>query len=126
MLKIIVVDDHSYFRQSLVAFLKETSLLEVVAEARNGKEAVELAERLRPQMVIMDIRMPDMDGIEACRAIKKIHPQISVLLYTMYDIDICSNYGGTLADYCLHKDKVYEELPGIIREFVQKMLSDLP
>jgi YesN/AraC family two-component response regulator len=73
-LKILVVDDHDIIRRGLKDLLTAKSGWEVCAEAKTGKEAVALAEQLKPQIVVMDISMPDLNGLEAARRIHKALP----------------------------------------------------
>ena len=69
VIRIVLVDDHSVVRAGLKAVLKQAPDISVVGEASNGKEAVAMAERLKPDVVIMDLSMPDMDGASATKAI---------------------------------------------------------
>jgi DNA-binding NarL/FixJ family response regulator len=80
-----VVDDHHLVVEGLRAVLSTDSTIEVVGEAHTGREAVGCAELLRPDIILMDIRMPDMDGISATRQVKQIVPSISVIMLTMYE-----------------------------------------
>jgi DNA-binding NarL/FixJ family response regulator len=83
--KIIIADDHPLVRESLRQMLRGHSDLEVVAEASDGSEVVELCRRLHPELVLMDIRMPKMDGIEATRQIKRESPSTIVLVLTAFE-----------------------------------------
>jgi len=85
MIKIILVDDHSIFRESLKRLLVAEKIADVVAEARNGKEFLEIIEKITPDLVLMDIAMPIMDGVEATkRAIEK-YPNLQILALSMFD-----------------------------------------
>ncbi|MFC1907332.1 response regulator [Chloroflexota bacterium] len=84
-IKIIVVDDHVVVRQGTCKLLEEENDLEVVAEAGDGEEAVKLAVELSPDVAILDIAMPKMDGIEATRQIKACCPNVNVLILSAYD-----------------------------------------
>lgn len=84
---LLIADDHLVVRAGLQQLLSGEAGFEVVGEAKNGAEAVHLAERLRPDLVLMDLRMPEMDGAEATRAIKRQHPDTQVLVLTTYDSD---------------------------------------
>ena len=83
--RILLTDDHILVRDGLHRMLSLTPELEVIGEASNGREAVELCRTLRPDVVLMDINMPLMDGLAATRAIKREHPNIAVLMVTMYE-----------------------------------------
>jgi DNA-binding NarL/FixJ family response regulator len=83
--RIIIADDHPLFRSALGHTLEVHPDLEVVAEAANGQEAVELCRRLRPELVLMDLRMPVMDGVAATHAIKREFPESLVLILTAVD-----------------------------------------
>lgn len=84
---ILIADDHPLLRQSLRNILDEQTDFQVVAEACDGEEAVRLANQLEPDVVIMDIGLPKLDGLEATRQIKAIHPNIVVLVLTVYGDD---------------------------------------
>lgn len=81
----LIVDDSPRSRAGLRALLTTSPQVEVVAEACTGCEAVEQVEQYHPDVVLMDVRMPDMDGVTATRYIKKKWPQIRIVLLTMYD-----------------------------------------
>ena len=83
--RIIVADDHPLFRSAIRHTLEVHPDLEVVGEAANGQEAVELCRRLRPELVLMDLRMPVMDGVAATQAIKTEFPDTFVLILTAVD-----------------------------------------
>ncbi|MFC2012482.1 response regulator [Chloroflexota bacterium] len=84
-IRILIADDHAVVREGTRRFLEED--LEVVAEAADGEEAIRLAGDLNPDIVIMDIAMPNIDGIEATRQIKQQYPAVSVLILSAYDDD---------------------------------------
>jgi len=86
-IKILIADDHAVVREGTRRILEQDQRLEVVAEAGDGEEAVRLATNLKPDVAIIDIAMPNIDGIEATRQIKALCPDITVLILTAYDDD---------------------------------------
>lgn len=116
MINIIIVDDHIFFRNTLKDYLGGIGGVEVVAEAGNGLEAVEFAKKLAPQLVLMDIRMPRLNGVEACEIIKQALPNTRIVLYTMYEPEMYCQGEVTSADVCLPKDRLFDEIPTIIKE----------
>jgi NarL family two-component system response regulator LiaR len=85
--RILVADDHPLLRQALCQVFSGQKDMEVVGQAGDGEEAVNLASQLKPDIVVMDIMMPKFDGIEASRQIKKIAPNTAILILTAYDDD---------------------------------------
>jgi DNA-binding NarL/FixJ family response regulator len=83
----MVVDDHPIVRQGLVSVLEDEADLEVVGEAGTGREALNLAQRLAPDVVLLDLEMPELDGIEAIPQLLKARPSLGVLVFTAYDTD---------------------------------------
>ncbi len=87
MMRLIIADDHPVFRQGLRALLGAVPEVEVVAEAVDGGEAVRLAVELRPDVVVMDLNMPGVNGVEATRRITSEAPEVGVLVLTMFEDD---------------------------------------
>ncbi len=83
--RLLIADDHDLVREGLLAVLEGEPDLQVVGEAKNGREALEVCRTLRPDLVLMDVRMPEMDGLAATRAIKEELPQTSVVMVTMHE-----------------------------------------
>jgi DNA-binding NarL/FixJ family response regulator len=83
--KVLIADDHALVREGIAAFLKISDEFEIVAEASDGLEAIEKANRLCPDIVIMDINMPKLGGLEATVEIKKLRPETKVLVLTQYE-----------------------------------------
>ena len=86
-IRLFLADDHTVVRQGLAKLLDAEPDLEVIGEAENGREAVKQAEKLRPDVVIMDIAMPLMNGIEATRQIVRLAPRPKVIILSMYTHD---------------------------------------
>ncbi|MFP3918815.1 response regulator transcription factor [Lysinibacillus telephonicus] len=84
MIRVLIADDHHVVRRGLLFFLKTQKDIEVVGEAKNGQEAVELVEALQPDIVLMDLVMPEMDGIQATKKIKSKWPNIAILMLTSF------------------------------------------
>jgi DNA-binding NarL/FixJ family response regulator len=86
-IRVLLADDHDILRDGLRALLEMADDIQVVGEARTGREAVEETERLRPDVVLMDITMPELDGVEACRRIRQQEPRVRVLFLTMHEAE---------------------------------------
>ena len=84
LIRVLLADDHAVVRAGLKAVLGTVRDIEVVGEARNGKEAVDLASRLNPDVIVMDLSMDEMDGAEATRVIIQRDPNARVLILTMH------------------------------------------
>ncbi|BDH62983.1 DNA-binding response regulator [Lysinibacillus sp. PLM2] len=84
MIRVLIADDHHIVRRGLIVFLKTQKDIEVVGEAKNGLEAIELVKSLLPDVVLMDLVMPEMDGIQATKKIKEQWPDVEVLMLTSF------------------------------------------
>jgi len=85
--RVLVVDDHALLRTGVANIINLEPTLEVVAEAANGLDAIEAYRAQRPDVVLMDLRMPEMEGVEAVRRIREMDPQARVIVLTTYDAD---------------------------------------
>lgn len=118
--RILIVDDHELARSGLRAMLAGHPGIEVAGEAGGGREALALCRGVRPDLVLMDVRMSDMDGLEATRAIKAEHPEISVIIVTMHeDPDYLLEAVKAGAAGFLVKDATERELVGAVRRVLQ-------
>lgn len=86
-IKVLIVDDHSLFRDGLRAMIQASPEIRLIGEASSGEEAIKLAMELQPDVILMDIQMPGINGIEATRQIIKMSPHIAVLVVTMLEDD---------------------------------------
>jgi DNA-binding NarL/FixJ family response regulator len=84
---VLLVDDHALVRRGFRRMLDDDETLEVVGEASNGAEAVKLAAKLRPQVIVMDCQLPEMSGLEATRKILRSHPETAILMLSMHSED---------------------------------------
>ncbi len=116
-IRVLIVDDHRLFAEALEAILAAESRIDVVGRARNGAEALEMVLGLDPDVVLMDISMPVMDGVEATRRIREARPETCVLMLTgsnaAADVDRSRDAGA--AGY-VTKDRIASELVDAIVE----------
>ena len=83
-INVFVVDDHQIFLDGIVSLLTDEPNIKIIGTAHNGKQAVEKIKQQKTDVVLMDINMPEMDGIEATKLLKKTHPDIKILMLTMH------------------------------------------
>ncbi len=86
-IRIVIVDDHPLFRQGVRWSLNIEDDMEIVAEAENGQEAIKLTERFLPNVVLVDVNLPGLNGLEVARVIKRHHPHINVIILSVYEDD---------------------------------------
>lgn len=115
-IKVLITDDHPVVREGLSAMLNKEPDIQVVGEAENGTEAIDKAKELQPDVVLMDLRMPEVDGVEAMRQIRAANPGIKFIVLTTYDNDeyIFKGIEAGARAYLL-KDAPREELFKAIR-----------
>lgn len=86
-IKILIVDDHTLFRKGLISLLQQQKGIEVVGEARDGEEGTRLAQSLKPDVILMDVKMPHQNGIQATRAIREALPETHIIMLTISEED---------------------------------------
>ena len=115
-IRVLIVDDHSMVRTGLATFLRVKPGLELVGEARDGQQALRLCEQLQPDVVLMDLVMPRMDGVAATRAIRERWPAVQILALTSFkDKDLVHDALRAGAIGYLLKDVSADELANAIR-----------
>jgi DNA-binding NarL/FixJ family response regulator len=126
-IKVLIADDHQLFREGLVNLISSAPDIEVIAEAKDGKEATEKTKQLKPDVVLIDIGMPEMNGIEATRILKKQQSGVKVIAVSMHsDRQFVKGILEAGADGYLLKNCTYRQLIDAILSVVEgkKYLSD--
>jgi DNA-binding NarL/FixJ family response regulator len=122
-LRVLIADDHRLFAEALEAILTTDERIEVVGQASDGEKAVELAEKLHPDVVLMDVSMPVLDGFEATREIREANEEVRILMLTgsnsRADVDRSRKVG---ASGYVTKDRIASELVGAIVEVTRRKL----
>jgi DNA-binding NarL/FixJ family response regulator len=114
--KILLVDDHKILREGICSLVRGYDDIEVIGEAADGKTALQMVKQLLPDLVIMDISMPDMNGIDATRMIRNEHPDIKIIALSMHhDKQFVSEIFRAGASGYLIKDNAFDELDHAIR-----------
>jgi DNA-binding NarL/FixJ family response regulator len=116
VVRVLIADDHQLFATSLMSVLCEDERVEVVGIAENGAQAVELAAELEPDVILMDVRMPVMDGLEATRRIRQAAPAVQILLLTGTDAPIEPEAAAAGATAFLRKESGVQELRQVFFE----------
>jgi DNA-binding NarL/FixJ family response regulator len=119
-ISVAIVDDHQMFREGIRSRIERESDMTVVGEAGTAEEAFDLVEQTKPTVLILDIRLPNMSGLEAARRLRNRHPSLSILLLTGYDFDqyVRAAARARIQGYLL-KDSPQEELVDAIREIAR-------
>jgi len=114
-IRILLAEDHAIMREGVREFIKRETDMEVVGEAGDGEEAVRLAAQLKPDVIVMDIRMPKLNGIEATKQIKSQLPKTAILILTAYDSDqyIFALLDAGAAGYLLKGIRTHELIDAI-------------
>jgi DNA-binding NarL/FixJ family response regulator len=124
-LSILLVDDHAFFRDTLRRFLVRRDDVAIVGEAADGLEALRLVEQLRPRLVLMDIHMPRLDGIAACRAIRAEYPDTKVILYSGHRDALLAAREAHVADGDLLKEELFQALPACLERWTARLADQV-
>lgn len=118
--RLLLADDHRMFRQGLRELIERKTKFEVVGEARTGREVLEQVDKLRPEIILLDIQMPELDGISVARQLAASHPEIKIIMLTMYrqDQHLIDAIKAGVKGYLL-KDADAEELLSVIQRVEQ-------
>lgn len=119
-LKILIADDNHVFRKTLCDFLESLGRVTVVAEAVDGNHAIELSRKIHPDIILMDISMPNKTGLEAAKIIKQHHPEIFIAVITLHDGAIYRDLAkDCLADDFIPKSEMKSKLSALILQKLQ-------
>lgn len=123
IIRILIVDDNATFRKQLKEFLAPEPDMEVIGEAADGQEAIGKARELQPDLVLMDVRMPGINGLSATRQLKGEMPELKVFMLSLFDID---EYRKAALDsgasgYMVKKSLVHELIPAIRAVFGENL-----
>lgn len=118
--RLLLADDHRMFRQGLRELIERKTKFEVVGEARTGREVLDQVDKLRPEIILLDIQMPELDGISVARQLAASHPEIKIIMLTMYrqDQHLIDAIKAGVKGYLL-KDADAEELLSVIQRVEQ-------
>jgi DNA-binding NarL/FixJ family response regulator len=121
VIKVLLADDHALFRRGLRSMLALEEDIVIVGEAADGQEAQELAAELRPDIVLLDINMPRVTGIQAAQELRRAHPNLGIVMLTMFAEDeIVDEALAAGADGYLRKDTPFDELVATVRATAER------
>lgn len=117
IVRTLVVDDDADFRRRVAEFLASEPNIEVIGQAADGQEAILKARELKPDLILMDVRMPGISGVDATRRVKDEMPQIKIIMLSVYDVDEYREAatGSGASAYVLKKSLIEELVPAIQR-----------
>jgi DNA-binding NarL/FixJ family response regulator len=120
-IRILIADDHALFRRGLEIVLKDEPGIELVGQASDGAEAVRMAREVLPDVVLMDIRMPKITGIEAARQVKEVAPSAKIVMLTISDEeeDLAAAIRAGASGYLLKDDIPLDEVAGAVRALIR-------
>src|SRR3984893_3326421 len=110
-MRILIADDHEVIRSSVIRVLQSRADVEECAEATNGKEAVEKALQWKPDLILLDVRLPVLSGFDAAREIKQHQPDIPILFFSIHDTNEILEEARLVGDGFILKDQAVEMLP---------------
>lgn len=119
--RILLVDDHDIVRYGVRVLLSGDPRLEICGEAADGDEAIEQVKKLTPDIVILDLTMPVMNGFAAAEKIKRLAPTMKIIFFSIHEIPIIAGMAG--ADAFVHKGSAVRELPSTIERFLPKVIG---
>lgn len=120
-IRVVIADDHEIFREGFHVMLKKQTDIELVGEAEDGKELTKIVEKLSPDVIVTDIKMPIMDGIEVTKALSQSHPHIGIIALSMFDEDnlIIDMLEAGAKGYLLknsHKHEIFEAIRTVYKD----------
>jgi DNA-binding NarL/FixJ family response regulator len=118
--KILIVDDSVAIRRTLRTLLCQRPEWELCGEAANGREGVEQAQRLRPDLILMDFSMPIMNGFQAARELKKLMPEVPILMFTIFKTTQMENEASAIGVSAVHSkfdavDRLFSSIQGLLK-----------
>jgi DNA-binding NarL/FixJ family response regulator len=119
-MRILIADDHEVIRRGVIRVLQSRGDVEECSEATNGKEVVEKALEWKPDLILLDVRLPVLSGFDAAKEIKKHAPDIAILFFSIHDTNDILEEARLMGDGFITKDKIVEMLPNAVDALLRK------